>query len=153
MKLDLSAGVDVEIKTEKAMQIDVVNMEGQKVGQMELADEVFGCKVRENLLWESVKAQRAARRAGTHSTLTREFVRGGGRKPYRQKGPATRAKVLRAHQTSWVAGKVFGPHPRDYEYTLPPQGQEGGAGLGPVPRAQEKKLVIVEKLVMGDAQE
>jgi large subunit ribosomal protein L4 len=130
------------------MQIDVVNMEGQKVGQMELADEVFGCKVREHLLWEMVKAQRAAGRAGTHSTLTREFVRGGGRKPYRQKGTGNARQGSTRSPNFVGGGKVFGPHPRDYEYTLPRKVKKAALASALSLRAQEKKLVIVEKLVM-----
>ena len=68
------------------MQIDIVNIEGKKVGALELADAVFGTEVKDYLLWEVVNAQRAAKRAGTHSTLTRAHVRGGGKKPYKQKG-------------------------------------------------------------------
>jgi len=59
------------------MQIDVVNIAGEKVGQMDVADDVFATEVKESLLWEAVKAQQAARRKGTHSTKTRPFVRGG----------------------------------------------------------------------------
>jgi large subunit ribosomal protein L4 len=130
------------------MQIDVVNMEGQKVGQMELADEVFGCKVREYLLWETVKAQRAAGRAGTHSTLTRKFVRGGGRKPYRQKGTGNARQGSTRSPNFVGGGKVFGPHPRDYEYTLPRKVKKAALASALSLRAQEKKLVIVEKLVV-----
>ena len=68
------------------MQIDIVNIAGKKVGQTDLADAVFGTKVKEYLLWELVKAQRAAKRAGTHKTKKRDEVRGGGKKPYKQKG-------------------------------------------------------------------
>jgi large subunit ribosomal protein L4 len=130
------------------MQIDVVNMEGKKVGQMELADEVFGCKVREHLLWEIVKAQQAARRAGTHSTRTREFVRGGGKKPYRQKGTGNaRQGSIRA--PNFVGGgKVFGPHPRDYEYTVPRKVKKAALASALSLRAQEKKLVIIDTLVL-----
>ncbi|MGA7742053.1 MAG: 50S ribosomal protein L4 [Polyangia bacterium] len=130
------------------MQIDVVNMEGQKVGQMELADEVFGCKVREHLLWETVKAQQAARRAGTHSTLTREFVRGGGRKPYRQKGTGNARQGSTRSPNFVGGGKVFGPHPRDYEYTLPRKVKKAALASALSLRAQEKKLIIVERLVV-----
>ena len=130
------------------MQIDVVNMEGEKVGQMELADEVFGCKVREHLLWEMVKAQQAARRAGTHSTLTRKFVRGGGKKPYRQKGTGNARQGSTRSPNFVGGGKVFGPHPRDYEYTLPRKVKKAALASALSLRAQEKKLVIVERLVI-----
>ena len=130
------------------MQIDVVNMEGQKVGQMEVAEEVFGCKVREHLLWEMVKAQQAAKRAGTHSTKTREFVRGGGKKPYRQKGTGNARQGSTRSPNFVGGGKVFGPHPRDYSFTLPRKVKKAALAAALSLRAQEKKLVIVEKLVM-----
>jgi large subunit ribosomal protein L4 len=130
------------------MQIDVVNMEGKKVGQIELADEVFGCKVREHLLWEMVKAQQAARRAGTHSTRTRESVRGGGKKPYRQKGTGNaRQGSIRA--PNFVGGgKVFGPHPREYGYVVPRKVKKAALASALSLRAQEKKLVVVESLIL-----
>jgi large subunit ribosomal protein L4 len=130
------------------MQIDVVNMEGQKVGQMEVAEEVFGCKVREHLLWEMVKAQQAAKRAGTHATKTREFVRGGGKKPYRQKGTGNARQGSTRSPNFVGGGKVFGPHPRDYGFTLPRKVKKAALAAALSLRAQEKKLVIVEKLVM-----
>jgi large subunit ribosomal protein L4 len=115
---------------------------------MELADEVFGCKVREHLLWEMVKAQQAARRAGTHSTLTRKFVRGGGKKPYRQKGTGNARQGSTRSPNFVGGGKVFGPHPRDYEYTLPRKVKKAALASALSLRAQEKKLVIVERLVI-----
>ena len=91
------------------MQIDIVNIEGKKVGQADLADAVFGTKVKEYLLWEVVKAQRAAQRAGTHTTKKRDEVRGGGKKPYKQKGTGNaRQGSTRAPQFVG-GGKVFGP--------------------------------------------
>src|SRR6202042_3375373 len=101
------------------MQIDIINIEGKKVGDLEVADAVFGAEVKEHLLWEVVKAQRAAKRAGTHSTKTRANVRGGGRKPYKQKGTGN-ARQGSSRAPNFVGGgKVFGPHPRDYSYTVP----------------------------------
>lgn len=67
-------------------KFDVLNLRGDKVGEVELADDVFSVEVNEHVLWEVVRQQRASRRAGTHCTLRRGEVRGGGRKPYRQKG-------------------------------------------------------------------
>ena len=128
------------------MQIDVVNMEGKKVGQMELADTVFAARVKEHLLWEVVKAQQAAKRAGTHATKTREFVRGGGRKPYRQKGTGNaRQGSTRAPQFVG-GGRVFGPHPRDYSYTVPKKVRRAALAAALSLRAQEKKLIIVDQL-------
>jgi large subunit ribosomal protein L4 len=99
-------------------------------------------------LWESVKAQRAAQRAGTHSTLTRKFVRGGGRKPYRQKGTGNARQGSTRSPNFVGGGKVFGPHPRDYEYTLPRKVKKAALASALSLRAQEKKLVVVERLVI-----
>jgi large subunit ribosomal protein L4 len=130
-----------------AMQIDVVNIEGQKVGQVEIADAVFGTEVKEQLLWEAVKAQQAAKRAGTHATKTREFVRGGGRKPFRQKGTGNARQGSIRAPNHVGGGKVFGPHPRDYEYTLPKKVKRAALASALSLRAKEKKLVVVEKFV------
>jgi large subunit ribosomal protein L4 len=130
------------------MQIDVVDIEGHKVGQMDIADEVFATKVKEPLLWEAVKAQQAAKRAGTHATKTREFVRGGGRKPYRQKGTGNARQGSTRSPNFVGGGKVFGPHPRSYEYTLPRKVKKAALASALSLRAQEKKLVVVDKLVL-----
>ena len=121
------------------MQIDVVNIEGQKVGQMDIADEVFATKVKEPLLWEAVKAQQAAKRAGTHSTKTRMFVRGGGRKPYRQKGTGNARQGSTRSPNFVGGGVVFGPHPRSYEYSLPKKIKKAALASALSLRAQEKK--------------
>src|SRR5919206_4500457 len=128
------------------MQIDVVNIEGKPVGQIELADAVFATPVKEYLLWEVVKAQRAARRAGTHATKTREFVRGGGKKPYRQKGTGNARQGSTRAPHFVGGGKVFGPHPRSYAYNVPKQVKRAALASALSLRAQENKLVIVDKL-------
>jgi large subunit ribosomal protein L4 len=130
------------------MQIDVVNIEGHKVGQMDLADEVFAVEVKEPLLWEAVKAQLAARRAGTHATKTRQFVRGGGKKPYRQKGTGNARQGSTRSPNFVGGGKVFGPHPRSYAYTLPRKVKKAALASALSLRAQEKKLVVVDKLAL-----
>src|SRR3954470_17759300 len=127
------------------MQIDLMNVEGKKVGNIELADAVFATPVKEHLLWEVVKAQRAARRAGTHATKTREFVRGGGKKPYKQKGTGS-ARQGSSRSPNYVGGgKVFGPHPRDYSYTVPKKVKRAALASALSLRAKEKKIVIVDK--------
>jgi large subunit ribosomal protein L4 len=98
---------------------DVKNLEGKKVGEVELDDAVFSAEVKEHLLWEVVKYQQAKKRAGTHSTLRRDEVRGGGKKPYRQKGTG-QARQGSTRSPQFVGGgKVFGPKPRSYDYNLP----------------------------------
>jgi large subunit ribosomal protein L4 len=127
------------------MQIDVINIEGQKVGQMDIADEVFATKVKEPLLWEAVKAQQAAKRAGTHATKTRMYVRGGGKKPYRQKGTGNARQGSTRSPNFVGGGVVFGPHPRSYEYTLPKKIKKAALASALSLRAQEKKLVVIDK--------
>ena len=126
------------------MQIDIVNIEGTKVGELALADTVFGAKVKDYLLWELVKAQQAAKRAGTHDTKTRAEVRGGGKKPYKQKGTGNARQGSSRAPNHVGGGKVFGPHPRDYSYTVPKKVKRAALVSALSLRAQEKKLVIVD---------
>jgi large subunit ribosomal protein L4 len=128
------------------MQIDIVNIEGKKVGSADLADAVFGAKVKDYLLWEMVKAQQAAKRAGTHDTKTRDEVRGGGKKPYKQKGTGNARQGSSRAPNHVGGGKVFGPHPRSYEYTVPKKVKRAALASALSLRAQEKKLIIVDVL-------
>ena len=95
-------------------KVALLNQAGDNVGDLELQASVFGIEPNQQVVYEVVKAQRAAMRQGTHSTKTRSQVRGGGRKPWRQKGTGrARQGTIRAPQ--WVGGGVvFGPSPRDY---------------------------------------
>ncbi len=99
--------------------IEVKNPSGKKVNDTELSAAVFGIEPNMHAMHEVVRAQRAARRAGTHDTLTRGQVRGGGKKPWRQKGTGrARQGTIRAPQ--WAGGgTVFGPHPRSYAFKVP----------------------------------
>jgi large subunit ribosomal protein L4 len=128
------------------MQIDIVNVDGKKVGSADLDDAVFGAKVKDYLLWELVKAQQAAKRAGTHSTKTRADVRGGGKKPYKQKGTGNARQGSSRAPNHVGGGKVFGPHPRDYSYTVPKKVKRAALASALSLRAKEKKLVVVDKL-------
>jgi large subunit ribosomal protein L4 len=128
------------------MQLDVVNMEGKTVGQVEVADQVFAARVREHLLWEVVNAQRASWRAGTHATKTREFVRGGGKKPYKQKGTGNARQGSTRAPNFVGGGKVFGPHPRSYAYTVPRRVRRAALASALSLRAREKQVVVVERL-------
>ena len=128
------------------MQIDIVDIQGKKVGEAALADDVFGTQVKEHLLWEMVKAQQAAKRAGTHSTKTRANVRGGGKKPYKQKGTGNARQGSTRAPNHVGGGKVFGPHPRDYSYTVPKKVKRAALASALSLRMKEKKLIIVDKL-------
>ncbi len=97
----------------------VYNVSGEQVSEMELKDSVFGVEINEHAMHQVVKNQLANKRQGTKSTLTRSEVRGGGRKPWRQKGTG-RARHGTIRSPLWVGGGVtFAPKSRDYSYTLP----------------------------------
>lgn len=99
--------------------VALYNISGEQVGELELSEDIFGFEVNEAILHDAVVAQLARRRLGTHDTKTRSEVRGGGRKPWRQKGTG-RARVGSIRSPIWRGGgTVFGPHPRDYGYSLP----------------------------------
>ena len=99
--------------------IELKNAAGEKVSDIELTDSVYGIEPNMHAMHEVVRSQRAARRAGTHNTLTRGQVRGGGKKPWRQKGTG-RARQGTIRAPHWVGGgAVFGPHPRSYAFKVP----------------------------------
>lgn len=101
------------------MTADVLNKDGVKVSQVDLNDAIYGAEVKEHLFYEVVKMQMANRRAGTASTKTKGEVRGGGAKPWKQKGTG-RARSGSIRSPLWRhGGTVFGPHPRDYSYRVP----------------------------------
>lgn len=98
--------------------VTLYNMSGNEVGDIELSDSIFGAKINKTVLHMSVVNYLANQRQGTQSTLTRAEVRGGGRKPWRQKGTG-RARQGSTRSPQWVHGGIaFGPKPRDYRYTL-----------------------------------
>jgi large subunit ribosomal protein L4 len=99
--------------------IEIKDRSGKKVGTADVSDAVFGIEPHSHAMHQVVRSQLAGRRAGTHSTQTRAQVRGGGRKPWRQKGTGrARAGTIRAPQ--WKGGGVvFGPHPRSYGFKVP----------------------------------
>lgn len=132
------------------MRAEVKNLEGKTVGEIELSDAVFGVEVKEGLLWEVVKAQTAARRAGTHSTLRRDEVRGGGKKPYKQKGTGN-ARQGSSRAPHYVGGgSVFGPKPRDYEYHVPRKVRAGALRSALSMKVREAKLIVVDDFTLGE---
>src|SRR5690242_6026196 len=100
------------------MKIDIFNLSHETVGSVDLDDAVFGCEVREHLLYAAVRYQRAKARAGTHKAKERAEVRGGGRKPWRQKGTG-RARQGHTRSPQWRGGGVvFGPRVRSHAFKL-----------------------------------
>jgi large subunit ribosomal protein L4 len=100
-------------------QTTLYDKTGASVGSVELSDELFAAPVNVAVLHQVVTAQLAARRTGTHDTKTRGEVRGGGRKPYRQKGTGRARQGSKSAPHYRGGGAVFGPHPRSYEQRLP----------------------------------
>lgn len=128
------------------MQVDIYNVEKKKVGTAELPDEIFTAELKEAVLWEQVKAQRASWRSGTHATKTRGSVSGGGIKPYKQKGTG-RARQGSIRAPNHVGGgKVFGPQPRDYSYRLPRSARRAALRVALSLRNRNGDLVVLDRL-------
>jgi large subunit ribosomal protein L4 len=128
------------------MQLDVVNNENQKVGSVDLSDEVFGGRVNRDVMWESVVHENAAARRGTHQTKNRANVSGSGKKPWRQKGTG-RARVGEIRNPLWrKGGTVFGPQPRSYDFALPKKVERGALRAALAEKAQQGALVVVDAL-------
>ncbi len=126
------------------MKAQVFDLEHKAVGEIELADSVFGAEVREHLFWEVINWQRAKRRAGTHKTKVRGEVSGGGKKPFKQKGTG-RARQGSTRAPHWVGGAVVhGPQPRDYSYRLPKNKRRAALVSALSHKAKEGKLFVIE---------
>ncbi len=124
--------------------VDVVNLNGKKVGQVELADSVFAAKVNPHLLHEASRWYLAGERAGTHKTKVRSEVQGAGRKLWRQKGTG-RARVGSLRSPIWrKGGTVHGPQPRDYSYALPKKMVLGALRSALSAKLAEQKLTVVD---------
>ena len=130
------------------MTVDVVNSENQKVGSVTLSDEVFGGRVKADLIHASVVRENAAARRGTHATKTRAMVSGSGKKPWRQKGTG-RARVGEIRNPLWrKGGTVFGPQPRSYAYQLPKKVELGALRAAFMAKLNEGGLVVVDALTV-----
>ncbi len=124
--------------------VDIKNLEGKNVGQMDLPDAVFGAKVNPNLLHETVRWYQSAQRAGTHKTKGRGEVSGAGRKLWKQKGTG-RARVGSIRSSIWrKGGTVHGPVPRSYAYRLPRKMVLGALRSALSAKLAEQKLVVVD---------
>src|SRR3984893_2366654 len=124
--------------------VDIKNLEGKNVGQMDLPDAVFGAKVNPNLLHETVRWYQATQRAGTHKTKGRGEVSGAGRKLWKQKGTG-RARVGSIRSSIWrKGGTVHGPVPRSYAYRLPKKMLLGALRSALSAKFAEQKLTVVD---------
>ena len=128
--------------------VDVKNIKNEKVGEVELNDQVFNREVKNYVLHDVVRQQRAARRAGTASTKTRKEVRGSGAKPWRQKGTG-RARAGTRKSPIWRGGgATFGPKPRDFSFKLNRKVRQQAVAMAMSARFQEGNLVVLDDFTM-----
>src|SRR5258707_3360249 len=131
------------------MKVDIVNARKETVGALDLKDEIFGGRVKTDLIWESVIQENAAERRGTHQTKNRSAVSGSGKKPWRQKGTG-RARVGEIRNPLWrKGGTVFGPMPRSYEFSLPRKVKLGALRAALAQKLADGTLLVVDKLDAG----
>ena len=124
--------------------VDVVDLNYQKVGEVELADEVFGAEVNEALLYDAVRQYTAGLRAGTHKTKVRSEVAGSGKKLWKQKGTG-RARSGSVRSPIWRhGGTVHGPQPRDYSYKLPKKMLQGALRSALSAKLRDGELKVVQ---------
>lgn len=127
-------------------KVDLYNMKGETVGDIELNDNIFGVEVNSNALHLAVQNQLANKRQGTQSTKTKSEVRGGGIKPFRQKGTG-RARQGSIRSAQWIKGGiVLGPKPRSYSYTLPKKLKKLALKSALSSKVNENELVVLDTL-------
>ena len=127
-------------------KVALYNIEGNQVGEIELRDDVFGVEVNESVLHQVVRAQLANKRQGTQSALTRAEVRGGGIKPWRQKGTG-RARHGSIRSPIWVGGGVvFGPKPRSYRQALPRKVRRAALKSALSAKVKAGDLIVLDQL-------
>jgi large subunit ribosomal protein L4 len=132
-------------------ELDVVNAQNEKTGQVELDDRIFGVTVKKSLIHEAVVMQRACMRQGTAAVKTRGEVSGGGRKPWRQKGTG-RARHGSIRSPIWRGGgTVFGPQPRDYGYSIPKKKYRAAMHAALTSKRVDGEIVVLDQLSLPDA--
>jgi len=135
--------------SEPTLRMPVYSQAKSPVGEVDLPATIFDQPLRSHLLYEAVKMQRANRRRGTHSTKTRAFVRGGGKKPWKQKGTG-RARQGSIRAAQWVGGAtVFGPLPRDYSYRMPFEARRRALCVALSAKKRDERLLIVDRIEVG----
>ena len=127
-------------------KVNVLNIKGENVGEIELNEVLFNTEISEHAVYEVVKNQLANKRQGTQSAKTRAEVRGGGRKPFRQKGTgrARQGSIRAPHYTG--GGVVFAPKPRDYSYQVPKKLRRKALYSVLTSKANENELVVLDSL-------
>jgi large subunit ribosomal protein L4 len=131
-------------------KVEVKNLDGYTVKELELLDEVFATPPNQSLLWEAAKVYGAGLRRGTHSTKTRGEVSGGGKKPWKQKGTG-RARAGSIRSSLWRHGSIaHGPQPRDYSYKIPRQMLRGALRSALAAKFQDQKLTVVDQFNLAE---
>ena len=132
------------------MKVDVFDMEGKKVKQVELPAAVFEAPINVDLMHQAYVRQMANARLGTHSTKTRSEVAGGGRKPWRQKGTG-RARQGSTRSVQWKGGgRIHTPHPRSYEQAMPKKMRRAALRSALSVKAAEAGIVVVDEVVLSE---
>lgn len=127
-------------------KVDVVDGSKKVVGSMELSDHIFAAKQNESIVHQVVLSQLASRRRGTHSTKTRSDVRGGGRKPFKQKGTG-RARAGTIRSPIWRGGGIiFGPHPREYDLQVPKKMRRQALTSVLTNLVSENRFIVVDSI-------
>lgn len=127
-------------------KLQVIDTDGKQVGEMELSDQIFGIQPNQAVLHEAVKMQQASLRLGTHAVKNRSAVRGGGRKPRRQKGTGM-ARQGTIRSPLWVGGGVvFGPTPRSYAYKLPKKVRRLALKSALSAKVQDEEVIVLDRL-------
>lgn len=128
------------------LKTKVLNMAGEEVGEIEISDQIFGISPNEGVIHEVVKNYLAKQRQGTQSTLTRAEVRGGGKKPYRQKGTG-RARHGSTRAPQWTHGGVaFGPKPRSYSYTVNKKVKRLALKSALSTKYSDNRLIVIDEI-------
>ena len=129
-------------------KVALYDITGSQIGDVELRDDIFGVEINTHVMYEAVKNYLANQRQGTQSAKTRAEVRGGGRKPWRQKGTG-RARQGSIRSPQWKGGGVvFAPKPRDYSYKLPKKIKRLALKSALSSKVQDQEIIVVDKLVL-----
>jgi large subunit ribosomal protein L4 len=135
---------------QRTMELDVMNMEGQKVRTVELPDAIFAAPINVDLMHQAYVRQMANARLGTHKTKGRSEVSGGGRKPWKQKGTG-RARQGSTRAAQWVGGgKIHTPKPRDYEQAMPKKMRRAALRSALSAKAADSGIVVLEELTLAE---
>lgn len=127
-------------------KVNVYNINGEVVEEMELSDDIFGIEINEHAVYEVVKNQLANKRQGTQSAKTRAEVRGGGRKPWRQKGTG-RARQGSINAPHWTGGGVtFAPKPRDYSYSVPKKVRRLAMKSALTSKVLNNEIIVIDEI-------